>query len=274
MAVVITEAENSREQEWGTNPSATLEYFISGTDDEAEADAALKASLATYRGLWANSYRLIPHAYDADGFRIFQAVVTYGPIPGGLTSGDEGDAPSFTAEFSTESTTIQQGLAVVNTYTPSGITAVNFNGAINVTSDGVQGVEIQIPVQQFSLTISILTSNFTTGYQASVARLCGSVNNHTWRGFAVKEVLFLGMSATGVFGERTTLTYRFAVSPNVTGLSIGGITGIEKAGWDYLWCFYRDETDDTAKMLIKKPAQVTVNQVYPLGNFMALGLGG
>jgi hypothetical protein len=63
------------------------------------------------------------------------------------------------------------------------------------------------------------------------------------------------------------------VSPNVEGLEIGGITDITKAGWDYLWCYYVDEEEAAAKMMIKKPLQVNVVQVYPLANFLELGLG-
>lgn len=275
MAIVVTEGINSREQDWGTSPSATLEYYVSGTNDEAAADAAVRAQLNLYRGLWPNSLRVEPYiGTGSDGLYVFRVVVQYGPTPGGLSvDGEDDQEPSYTAEFSTELVKIQQALAVVNNYPAPGEPGVNFRGAINVTSEGVEGVEIEVPVQQFSLTISVPTVSLTKAYKATIARLTGSINNSPWYGYQAKEVLFRGLSASGVFGDRSSLTYRFAVSPNASGLTIGDITGITKAGWDYLWCFYRDATDDDAKMMIKKPLQVNVVQVYPLANFLELGLG-
>lgn len=276
MAVTVSEAAESRSQRDGLNPSAELVFIASGTSDENTAINAVKDQLTTYRGLWPNEVSLEPLGFGSDGLpNRFRSVVTYGPVPGGIGVGDDDDIPpTFSAEFSTESVTIQQGLAVVNTYPAPTYTAGNFLGAINVTSDGVQGVEIEVPVFSFSLSWTIPTENFTTSYQATVARLVGCINNSTWRGFQAKEVRFDGLSVSGTIGERTSLTWRFSVSPNVSGLEIGSITGITKAGWDYLWCYYVDNEDPDAKFLIKKPIQVTVNQVYPLANFLALGLGG
>lgn len=273
MAITVSEAElESRIIRDGATPSRTKVFYVAGTDSEDEALTSVKAILVPYGLLWPNEVNLQQHGIHA-GFRFYRAEVEYGPIPGGINVGSEPDKPTFTCDFSGETSRIQQGLEVVNTYPASGEPAVNFNGAINVTSDGVEGVEIPFPVFSFSLTISILTTEFTTSYQVAVARLSQHINSHSWRGFAPKEVRYDGMSCSGTFGDRTTLTHRFSVSPNMSDLVVGGITGITKAGWDYLWCFYRDATDDDAKMLIKRPLQANVNRVYPLGNFLALGLG-
>lgn len=273
MAIAVTEEYDSRPQSYGLNPSAELRYLVTGTNDEAAAIAAVNAVVTPYGLLWPNQIDLEPMDAYIGGFKMFRASVQYGPVPGGLGVGEGEELPTFTCDYSGETAKILQGLAVVNTYPAPGEPAVNFKGAINVTSDGVEGVEIEVPVFTFSLSISIPTSLFTTSYQASVARITKSVNSHNWRGFAPKEVRFDGMAVSGTYGERTSMTYRFSVSPNATDLTIGDITGITKAGWDYLWCYYWEDEDTTAKMMIKKPRQVNVNQVYPLGNFLALGLG-
>ena len=54
---------------------------------------------------------------------------------------------------------------------------------------------------------------------------------------------------------------------------IGQITGINKKGWEYLWVRYADAEDTTAKVLVKKPIAVYVEQVYPTTGFAALGIG-
>lgn len=273
MPVTITEDANSRRIRDGLNPSREKSFLISGTNDEDEALTELKASLSPYGLLWPNecSVDWEDQKYSG-GFRLFRASVQYGPVPGGLGVGDGEELPTFTSEFSTQTIKLFNA-PVVNNYPAPGEPSVDFLGNINVTSDGVEGVDIEIPVQQFSLTISIPTATFTPGYQATVARLTATINNATWRGFASKEVRFDGLSAGGTFGERTTLTYRFSVSPNATGLSVGPITGITKAGWDYLWVYSQQAADDVAKMFRPKPLQVNVNQVYQLSNFLLLGLG-
>ena len=67
------------------------------------------------------------------------------------------------------------------------------------------------------------------------------------------------------------ITYRFAASPNVTGLAVGPITGIAKKGWEYLWVRYADAEDE--HVLVKRPIAAYVEQVYELGNFAGLGIG-
>ncbi|HQL55478.1 MAG TPA: hypothetical protein PLQ87_12285, partial [Phycisphaerae bacterium] len=68
-------------------------------------------------------------------------------------------------------------------------------------------------------------------------------------------------------------TFRFAASPNVTNLTIGDITGINKKGWEYLWVRYADSEDTVAKALVKKPIAVYIERVYDDGNLSLLGIG-
>ena len=68
------------------------------------------------------------------------------------------------------------------------------------------------------------------------------------------------------------ITFRFAASPNVTHLTIGDITGVDKKGWEYLWVRYADSVDDTAKALVKKPIAAYVERVYEYGDFSLLGI--
>jgi hypothetical protein len=89
-------------------------------------------------------------------------------------------------------------------------------------------------------------------------------------------VLFLGASGSkrGSGDEADwEITYRFAASPNVTGLSVGPINGINKKGWEYLWVRYADQEDTAAKALVKRPIAAYVERVYESGSFAALQLG-
>jgi hypothetical protein len=98
------------------------------------------------------------------------------------------------------------------------------------------------------------------------------VNNSAFKGFAAGECLFLGAAGTKRGGGDWEIGYRFASSPNVTGLTVGDITGINKKGWEYLWVRYADAEDAAAKALVKKPIAAYIEQVYPYGDLNALGI--
>lgn len=82
----------------------------------------------------------------------------------------------------------------------------------------------------------------------------------------------IGASGTKRGGGDWEINYRFAASPNVTGLAVGDITGIAKKGWEYLWVRYSDSEDAVAKALVKKPVAVYIEQVYPYGDLGLLGI--
>ncbi len=113
----------------------------------------------------------------------------------------------------------------------------------------------------------------TGAYKSTLFFLTACVNNDAFKGFAPGEVLFLGASGTQRGQEDWEITFKFAASPNATGLVIGEITGINKKGWEYLWVRYADAEDTTAKVLVKKPIAVYVEQVYPMAAFAGLGIG-
>ncbi len=70
------------------------------------------------------------------------------------------------------------------------------------------------------------------------------------------------------------ITCRFAASPNVTNLTIGDITGIDKKGREYLRVRYADAEDAATKAIVKKPMAVSLEQVYEEGDFSLLGIEG
>ena len=134
-------------------------------------------------------------------------------------------------------------------------------------------MDITVPVYNFTETHYVATGLVTGAYKAALFALTGKVNNATFRGFAPGEVLFQGASGSKRGPDDWEITYRFAASPNVSGLVVGSMTGISKRGWEYLWVRYEDAEDTAAKALVKQPLAVYVEQVYPYGNFAGLGIG-
>ncbi|MFN9131136.1 MAG: hypothetical protein ACK5XO_00450, partial [Phycisphaerales bacterium] len=115
----------------------------------------------------------------------------------------------------------------------------------------------------------------TGAYKGAIFNCTGKTNAGGFKGFAPGEVLFLG--ATGSKrgdgpDDDWEITFRFAASPNETGLSVGTITGINKKGWEYLWVRYADAEDTGSGAIIKKPIAAYVERVYDDANFGALGI--
>ena len=140
----------------------------------------------------------------------------------------------------------------------------------------VNGVDVTMPVLNFTETHTMSGSRVSTAYKKNVAALTGTVNRYSFRGFAAGEVLFLGASGTKRSKKASApweITFRFAVSPNQSGLSVGKLTVPNKRGWDYLWVRYADKVSDNRKNVVKEPVAAYVEQVYPEGDFGNLGLG-
>jgi len=264
MAITVHEKWESRETTVGESPSIDLVFIIRGTDNDLAAKTALAAaSPVLYDGLARQSLHIERIAED-----IWEGTVRYGePQPP-----ETGDS-SYQFDTGGGTQHITQSLQTVGRYAPPSKTAPDFQGAIGVTHDNVEGVDITVPVYNFSETHYIASSLVTGAYKATLFFLTGKVNAGSFRGFAPGEVLFLGASGSKRGQDDWEITFRFAASPNVTGLVIGNITGINKKGWEYLWVRYADDEDTAAKVLVKKPIAVYVEQVYPYGNFSGLGIG-
>jgi hypothetical protein len=135
---------------------------------------------------------------------------------------------------------------------------------------------VTMPVLNFTETHTMNGSRVSTSYKKAVAALTGTVNRSGFRGFSAGEVLFLGASGTKQSKKVNApweITFRFAVSPNQSGLQVGKLKVSSKKGWDYLWVRYADKVSDNKKNVIKEPVAAYVEQVYPEGDFGNLGLG-
>jgi hypothetical protein len=154
--------------------------------------------------------------------------------------------------------------------------ATNMSGAIGVDSNGVNGVDIVVPQLQWQESYDVPDAYVTAAYARGVAGITGTTNNASFRGFEAGEVLFLGCSGSQEWDDQKgkgpwSLSYRFVASKNVTGQTIGSISGVEKKGHEYLWVRYEDSVSGSS--LIKQPKAVYVSKVYKDSDFSLLGLG-
>lgn len=250
----------------GGQDSRRIGYIVKGASSDIDALDNLELTVAaSYDGMPLDDIEIEEVDYNNG---IFYATATYNRRKPQAITGDS----EFNFDFSLTSQRIVQSLSTVNSYVASG-SATNFNKAIAVDADGVpQGVDIRVPTASFELRYYPANAVVNSAYQATVKSLVGKVNSDPFYGHAAGEVLFVGCSGGIRSGSDWELTFRFEVSENQTGLSIGGITGIAVDGWDVLWVYYKQDTDATTNRFIQTPKQVNVERVYERAAFSALGV--
>lgn len=263
MPITVTEKFQSRDVVRGLNPSAQLNFIVQGT---ADYDQALKKLAADAPAMFDNLPRL-NYGIEPIAELLWLGFARYGY----QSTQPTGEA---VYQFDTGGGTqhITQSLKTVRRYARPGALAPNFMGAIGVTADSVEGVDITVPVYSFSEVQYKNKAFVDDTYKATLFELTGTVNSRPFRKFAAGEVLFLGASGTKRGSDDWELVYRFSASPNMSGLVIGQIAGIAKAGWEYLWVQYVDAEDSNAQTLIKQPISVHIEQVYPYRDFDRLRL--
>jgi len=261
MTVIVEEAWDSPRVTEGSNPSVEVICLIHGTNDQSEALAALlDYTPATYNGLPRQSRSIERIAFDG----WWRGTVTYSP-----KGQPPVDAPlwSFDTSGGTEKTTISFATA---RYPAPGKTAPDYGGAIGITDNGIEGVDVTRPKLDLSLRLVLPSTYMTPAYINILYSTTGCVNNAPWKGFFAGEVLFLGVAASQKSEEQWDLDYKFAVSPNRSNFYVGPILVPLKRGWDYLEVLYEDKVDTTAKRGVKYPLCVFVHQVYPYADFSVL----
>lgn len=260
MSASISESYTSRVFTLGRNAGRELVYDVVGTEDETEVQSLLEATApATYLGLILESV-----AADPQGGGIWKGTARYVRL-------DNNDEYTFDTTGGTQK--ITQSLGTVASYAPAGLTAPDFQGAIGVSDDRVEGVEVTVPVFSWTETHRLDDADVDGAYKLTLCNLTGCYNDATFKGLAAGECKFLGATGSKRGDELWQITYRFAASPNQTGLTVGDITGIDKLGWDYMWIRYAEYTDTGAKAVVKRPVAVYVERVSNPADFSTLGIG-
>ncbi len=275
MPVSLTEKNDSRKVTTAPNgdaQSAEFVYTLTGVADENSARIlATNSTASTYGDLIRKSISLEPVHVDTANLDacIWEVTVQYGE----KDEPESGDPSVFSFDTGGGTQHITQSLSTIGKYAASG-TAPDFKGAVGVTHDNVEGVDITVPVYSFSETHYLTAAQVTAAYKGTLFNLTGKVNNAGFRGLAAGECLFLGASGSQRGpGEDWEITFKFAGSPNRTGITVGPITGIAKKGWEYLWVRYADTEDTASNTLVKQPVAAYVEKVYEDGSFSSLGIG-
>ena len=252
----------------GTSTSATVPYFVFDVADEDEALAYAAENTSTYFSGMPRTSIDIDERINENTFKV---TVKYQSSSSSLDIDDNEPEPTFSFDTGGATMHLSQSLDTDGIYPDD---APDYGGAIGYDGENVNGVDVVQPVMNFSETHYFKPSRVTTSFKRTIARLTGTVNNDSFRGYDAGEVLFLGASGTRRGTSSKSLweiTYRFSVSLTKEDFDVGDISISRKSGWDYLWVRYADTPEDGE--VLKKPSSAYVERVYERESFGSLGLG-
>ena len=264
--IKITELWDSGRTTFGKVDNTELRYLVTGSGDETEVREVVLATAPGIIGDGDCRAECRPESLEVMplGNGAWECTMPY--------QGFE-DETQYTFETGGATAHVTQSLQTIAKYAAAGQTAPDFFGAIGVNGDSIQGTDVTVPVYNFTETRKMFASTVTPQYKLALFMATGKTNNATFKGFAPGEVLFLGASGSKTGINHWEIAYKFAASPNVTNLDVGGITVASKKGWEYLWVRFRDADDGAAKTLVKRPTAAYVERVYESADFSTLGIG-
>lgn len=251
-------------------------FKIFGTKDDTELHNDINSKVTSQYAYWsypgAAGMELRAESYSVSylGDEAWQVTIDY--IKDGAE--DSGNPLKRARSFDTTGGTQHITQAVAETKYGTG--APDQFKAIGVDDNGVNGVDIVVPQLQWTETYDVPDGYVSDSYIKGVAEVTGRTNMEGFRGFAPGEVLFVGCTGSQEWDDDKgrgpwSLSFRFVASPNVSGQTIGDVTGVNKNGHEYLWVRY--ESESSSDTLIKKPKHVYVNKVYEEAAFSNLGIG-
>lgn len=199
----------------------------------------------------------------------------------------------YRISFSTKSQSIKQYTAKTTVGYPltGGMLlarAPDFKGAINVNAEGeVEGVESIVPSLTVTVTQRMEGTTLTPAYMLAIANLIGKYNNAEFLGFPAGTMqLSAGdgslsfeipnpnadLSQDPIPPQDRELSFEFLYSPNLTNISIGDVTGIDKLGHQYMWTLWKDALD--SGQVFRRPKAVYVQDLYGVepADFSLIGL--
>lgn len=219
---------------YGQQPSREETFFALDASDENEAVQAVLNEVATTADVGGIDLPISAADGQAVSDTIWEVTVKWGQ--GNINVSDP-EQISLGFDTTGGRAKVTQSLSTT-AYVASG-TAPDTKGAIGVTKTSIEGVDVILPALSRTVKRQLLV--LSNDYINALADLTGHYNADAFMGRAPGEVRFDG--ATGdqqQVGQPVDVTYKFSISPNVSGLTVAGIGGIDKLGWQYLWVLYEE----------------------------------
>lgn len=265
MATVFEKPESRFLNNDPENPSVELVYGAVAALNEIDAVASVEAATSyTYLGLVRQGCQA-----SSPSPGIFEVRVRYGP-----RKRREPGVSRYSFDTNAQTVHMSQSLSTIARHAIEGRDPTDFKGAIGVGADGrVEGVEVLVPSFQYTEEHTLPMELVTPEYVGTLYRLTGRINDDDFKHFRKYECLFLGASGERTSEELWRITYTFLGSKTVEDFKVGDITVPLKHGWDVLWVYYEDVVEGDPQVLLKKPVEVHIEQVYLDADFGELQIG-
>lgn len=191
-------------------------------------------------------------------------------IPTAPENQDDGEALgiAYAIDLTAGQIHITQSLETISRTKAGGGAAPNYKQAIGVTKDSVAGTDIFSPKFEFSLTVK--TYPVTLDFIRTIRDATARTNDAPWKGFARGEVLYLGCTGQAQPDDFWTLTHKFAVGQNRTGIVVSPDITVDKKAWEYLWAAYNFAGSNGG--VVQVPQAAYVERVYEETDFNLLRL--
>lgn len=271
--------------------TAEIQYVCRNATDPFEAyllaksTAASLSSLVALAGLSLGEITVDEHRTDFNtGLQDYIVLVTFSDSEDNKEREEGQETISWSTIGGTEK--ITQALFQAR-YSPPGFDPArptpDVGDAINVTSDGVQGVEQPASKLEFTINHWYNPAFLTDDFLKLVSDKTGWMNSVAWRSFQPGELLFLGGQAAEYSPSQrkpVKVSMNFSGSANATDIVVTrpdghNITVDTKKGWDYLWVMYQKTVETDSKTTIQIPRGAYVATTKHEMDFAAeLGLSG
>lgn len=177
-------------------------------------------------------------------------------------------------------THITEAKSHVQTYDKTGpISPTDFDGRLGMDDDHTaRGIDIDVAAFNFQTTLYLPVGVVNNAYVDLLETLTDTVSAADFtvamdgisKTFPAGSCRLLGaQGAIRAYGD-WEITLNFSSLKNVTGVTIGEITGIDSNGWDILWVTYKKQVDTGTFESGSVPDKVYVDQVYSYENWAGL----
>jgi hypothetical protein len=135
------------------------------------------------------------------------------------------------------------------------------------------GLDIVVPALKFTVEYTHPQATITNSMVITWENMTGTVNDDTFWSRAAGEVLYLGAEGREGTKSDPLVAHNFLRMPNISGLSLGEISGIAKKGHEYLWVRFQEQETPTGLATVKIPRYAYVMRIYDEVDFSAIGIG-
>lgn len=213
---------------------------------------------------------------QVNGLTQIIATVTYSRGGGSSPQEEEDNQPvfSFSAGGGTKHVNyaplIKREGGPETDYIPDPGQMVGWNGESSSQGFHIAGVDVPTASLKESWEKTMRMGELTTAWRRKIAKVIGTCNNSSFKGWEKGEVMLVDCSFSGVAdsSELIKVRFDFAIKLNEKNADIGGVNMGDVEGWQYAWCITKAHTLGYEPIVLG----AYVSQVIKYSDFKQLGV--